>query len=46
MDYFEQVALLEKLDKESLCSAIRKVLQDQISDRSSRRNDLIHSLLR
>ncbi|MEQ6122509.1 hypothetical protein [Reichenbachiella sp. MALMAid0571] len=45
MDYFTQIALLKKLTPASLHKDLAIVLEENISDRKSYRNDIIKSLL-
>ena len=46
LDYFAQVALLEKLNAKSLSGAMTVTLKQNIDDRDSYKNELIKSLLK
>lgn len=45
MDYFTQVILLERLEPASLSEELRKILEKHVSERDSRKNDLILQLV-
>jgi len=45
LNYFAQVALLEKLNKKALSAELQRTLRENIGDRNSYKNDLVQKLI-